>query len=37
MIDHSQYGEFPLFITHARPKRGGVVVDVAARDVGQNL
>jgi FkbM family methyltransferase len=27
IVDHSQFGEFPLFLKVARPKRNGVVVD----------
>jgi FkbM family methyltransferase len=29
-VDHSQFGEFPLFLNVARPKRDGVVVDAGA-------
>lgn len=30
VVDHSQFGEFPLFLKVARPKRHGVVVDAGA-------
>jgi FkbM family methyltransferase len=30
IVDHSQFGEFPLFLKLARPKRHGVVVEVGA-------
>jgi FkbM family methyltransferase len=30
IADHSQFGEFPLFLKLARPKRPGVVVEVGA-------
>jgi FkbM family methyltransferase len=30
VVDHSQFGEFPLFLKIARPKRNGVVVDAGA-------
>ena len=29
--DHSQNGEFSVFVEHAEPRRGGIVVDVGAR------
>src|SRR5436190_13250191 len=28
IVDHSQFGEFPLFLRVARPKHRGVIVDV---------
>lgn len=30
VVDHSQFGEFSLFLKLGRPKRGGVIVDVGA-------
>ena len=30
IVDHSQFGEFPLFLKVARPRRDGVIVDVGA-------
>src|ERR1044072_4552668 len=30
LVDHSQFGEYPLFLRLARPKRYGMIVDVGA-------
>ena len=30
IVDHSQFGEFPLFLKLARPRRHGVIVDAGA-------
>ncbi|MEY2528595.1 MAG: hypothetical protein QOJ05_685 [Verrucomicrobiota bacterium] len=30
VVDHSQFGEFPLFLKVARPRRDGVIVDAGA-------